>query len=324
MSVNDASKNGPVVSVIMANYNGAAHIAEAVRSVLSQTLRDLELIVCDDGSNDDSLARAAAEAAGDPRLILLTSETRGGPAAARNRGLDAARGRWVAIVDNDDRIVPERLARMIEAAERDGADIAADDMLTFYQDESQPSHRHLRGAYAQRPQWVDAADYALGNLLLRGEGHLGYLKPIIRREALGGAGYDPKLRIGEDCDLIQRLLNAGAAMRIYPDVGYHYRKHASSISHRLTREVIDTMLEAHAKLSANGDRRLACALKQQRDAMLDARAYADLVTAIKARKFSQTLGVAAKRPAAMLLLREPIAARLSRRKRQDAAVSGAP
>jgi len=306
MNVNGA----PVVSVIMANYNGAAHIAEAVRSVLSQTLREIELIVCDDCSTDDSLARAEAEAAGDPRLVLLKSEKNGGPGAARNRGLDAARGKWIAIVDNDDIILPERLACLVELAERDGADIAADDLLTFYTDKSRAPHRHLRGVYAERAHWVDAADYALSNILLRGSGHLGYLKPLIRREAMAGAGYDPALRVGEDSDLIQRLLMRGAAMRVYPDVGYHYRKHSASISHRLSHADIDAMLLAHDRLPECNDVRLANALNAQREAILDARAYADLVAAMKARSFRQTLNVAAKRPSAMLLLREPIAKRL--------------
>ncbi|MCR6645578.1 MAG: glycosyltransferase family 2 protein [Terricaulis sp.] len=77
----------------MANLNGAAHIAAAVRSVLNQRLADLELIIADDGSSDDSLARAKAAAAGDARLVVMTSSAqRTGPAAARNRALAVARG----------------------------------------------------------------------------------------------------------------------------------------------------------------------------------------------------------------------------------------
>ena len=81
----NANAAGPRVSVIMANLNGAAHIAAAVHSVLRQTETSLELIVSDDGSSDDSLATARAAAAGDPRLVLLTSEkARTGPAATRS------------------------------------------------------------------------------------------------------------------------------------------------------------------------------------------------------------------------------------------------
>src|SRR5690606_9522045 len=145
MSVNDIA---PRVSIVMANYNGAAHIAAAVRSVLRQTETSLELIVSDDGSDDDSLACARAAADGDPRLVVVGAKRRSGPAAARNRALAVARGGWLAIVDNDDYIEPGRLARLIDAAEADGADIAADDLLVFYEDGSQQPHAHLRGGLA--------------------------------------------------------------------------------------------------------------------------------------------------------------------------------
>jgi len=164
----------PLVSVIMANLNGAAHIAEAVRSVLRQTERSLELIVSDDGSSDDSLEIAQAAANGDPRLIFLNSEReRTGAAATRNRALAVARGRWIALVDNDDVIHPERLERLIRAAEADGADITADDLLIFYEDGSQAPHAHLRGELTRAPHWISAAEYERSNQLLSSRRALG-------------------------------------------------------------------------------------------------------------------------------------------------------
>ena len=65
---------GPRVSVVTANYNGAAHLAAAVRSVLDQTLADLELIIVDDCSTDDSLGVIARTAGGDPRVRVLRQE----------------------------------------------------------------------------------------------------------------------------------------------------------------------------------------------------------------------------------------------------------
>jgi len=300
----------PRVSVVMANLNGAAHIAAAVRSVLRQTETALELIISDDGSDDDSLARAADAAAGDPRLILLTSEkSRTGPAAARNRALAAARGRWIAIVDNDDFIQPERLERLIDAAEADGADIAADDLLTFYDDVARPPHAHLRGAMARAPAWVSAAAYERSNHLLRGGRVLGYLKPVFRRSALR---YDESLRIGEDADLVLRMLAAGRRLRVYPELGYFYRKHGASISHRLDLAAIDAIAAASARIA--GDAELTRALAAGRAAAADARAFTQLIDALKARNFAAAAKTALARPAALWLLRHPIAARLNRPK----------
>lgn len=307
----NATAAAPRVSVIMANLNGAAHIAAAARSVLRQTETALELIISDDGSADDSLARARAAAAGDPRLVILTSETaRTGPAAARNRALSAARGHWVAIVDNDDAIHPERLERLINAAEADGADIAADDLLTFYDSVEKPPHAHLRGALAARPHWIDAAAYERSNRLLGAGPALGYLKPVFRRAL--DAHYDETLRIGEDSELILRLMIGGAKFRLYPDLGYFYRKHDASISHRLDLAAIEALGVAHAKLEAGASPDLLRELRAGAGARADAAAFTKLITALKARDFGGAISHAMARPSALILLKDPIRARLSK------------
>src|SRR5262249_12838616 len=88
----------PAVSVLMANYNGAAYLAAAIRSVQTQSLRSLELIVSDDASTDGSVQIVTELMTSDPRIRLLQSDRNGGPAVARNRALDVAKGQWIAIV----------------------------------------------------------------------------------------------------------------------------------------------------------------------------------------------------------------------------------
>ena len=306
----NANAAGPRVSVIMANLDGAAHIAAAVHSVLRQTETSLELIVSDDGSNDDSLATARAVAGGDPRLVLLTSEkTRSGPAAARNRALARARGMWIAVVDNDDYLHPERLERLMNAAEADGADIAADDLLTFYDSVEKPPHAHLRAGSAG---WVNAAAYERSNRLLGAGPSLGYLKPVYRRAL--NAHYDESLRIGEDSELVLRLMIGGAKLKLYPTLGYFYRKHNASISHRLDLKAIEDLDAAYAPLDAGGDTALATEIQRGAAAREDARAFTKLIDALKARDFGRAMGAALARPSALWLLKAPIAARFSRPK----------
>lgn len=295
----------PLVSVVMANLNGAAHIRAAVRAVLRQTLTDLELIISDDGSSDESLALACAEAAGDPRLVILRHDAPSGPAAARNRALAAARGDWIAIVDNDDLIHPERLARLIAAATRDRADIAADNLLTFYEGGAKAPHAHPRW---DAPRWVSAAAYERSNRMLGPGPSLGYLKPVFKRAR--AARYDETLRIGEDSDLVLRLLMSGARMRVYPELGYFYRKHAGSISHRLSAPPLDALIAAYAKLDPGPDASLGVALAEQRAALKDARGFVDLTAALKKKDMGGALRAALKRPGAAPLLRDAIGARL--------------
>ncbi len=98
----------PRVSVVMPSYNHARYIGEAVESVLTQELDDLELIVVDDGSSDGS--EDLLRGIDDPRLQVVTQENRGAHAAL-NRGLDLARGQWLATINSDDRWAPSRLRR---------------------------------------------------------------------------------------------------------------------------------------------------------------------------------------------------------------------
>lgn len=112
MDKEHASAAAPVVSVLMTLHNKAAHVEEAMASVLASTFADLELLVVDDGSTDDGVQRARAFT--DPRIRVLPSAVNTGRAAAANRGFDAARGEFVAILDADDRMRPDRLAKQVE------------------------------------------------------------------------------------------------------------------------------------------------------------------------------------------------------------------
>lgn len=99
----------PVFSVVIPVYNRAHLIERAIRSVLDQTYSDFEIIVIDDGSTDDSAAVVAR--VGDSRIRLIDREN-GGASAARNAGIDAARGRYIAFLDSDDTFLPHHLDTM--------------------------------------------------------------------------------------------------------------------------------------------------------------------------------------------------------------------
>ena len=94
-------------------YNASSTVGESVESVLSQTMGDLELICVDDGSTDGSRAVLEGIAGRDARVRVIAQEN-AGPSAARNTGLDAARGRIICTIDADDALVPEHCARLVE------------------------------------------------------------------------------------------------------------------------------------------------------------------------------------------------------------------
>lgn len=113
-----------LVSVIMPVYNAAATLGKSVASVLAQSHRSLELIAVDDGSRDDSLALLERLAADDARLRVLRMPANGGVAAARNLGLEAAAGRYVAFVDSDDGWLPHKLARQLATMREHGVRVS--------------------------------------------------------------------------------------------------------------------------------------------------------------------------------------------------------
>jgi glycosyltransferase involved in cell wall biosynthesis len=104
----------PAVSVILPTLNRARLLPRAMASVLRQSHADLELVIVDDGSTDDT--RAVVESFADNRVVYLRNEAPAGDAAARNRGLAQARGEWLAFQDSDDEWVPHKLAAQLRLA----------------------------------------------------------------------------------------------------------------------------------------------------------------------------------------------------------------
>lgn len=101
----------PAVSVVMAAYNGASLIRETLDSLAAQTFADFEVVIVDDRSTDDTVA--VIRAYDDPRIRLIESEANQGPVRARNRAFAAARGRYIAGLDQDDLCRPTRFARQV-------------------------------------------------------------------------------------------------------------------------------------------------------------------------------------------------------------------
>ena len=311
------ASDAPMVSVVMANHNGAAYLAEAIDSVRQQSLQALELIISDDGSSDDSVALVERAMHEDARIRLIRSEWNAGPAAARNRALALARGRWIAIMDSDDLMDPERLATLVEAASRDGADMVADDLVAFRSDDRRPISHLLTGAWARAPFWVDIADYVRLNRFYGPGPALGYLKPLFRASLLeaGAARYDETLTIAEDYDLVLRLLHGGAKFLVCPLGLYFYRRHQDSTSHRLNQRALRALEAADLRFQQQVSRaepRLALEVAARLRSIRTALAYEDLLAALKAERWLHAVGIALARPKAAALLRLPIAVRLRR------------
>jgi glycosyltransferase involved in cell wall biosynthesis len=181
-------------SVLIGAFNSAATLERAIDAVLAQTERDIEVIVVDDGSTDDSVAVARASAARDPRVQLLRMERNVGIARSLNAGIEAARAPVVAVQDADDFSAPERLERQLAVLEA-YPDVAVVGCRMREVDE--------RGVELAARTSFAAGD--VGDALMR-------FNPIpntsaaFRREAvLDAGGYDPRYRFAMEYDLWLRL-----------------------------------------------------------------------------------------------------------------------
>lgn len=224
----------PQASIVIPAYNAEATLAATVASARSQTLADIEILIVDDASSDATLATARGLAAQDPRIRVVEGGRNRGPAGARNLGIEAAVGEWIALLDADDAFEPERLAHLIPLARRYGADLLADNLLL----ETMDGRCEPMLAPAELPDCVavTAAEFLLGNLPDRANPRksYGFLKPLIARTFVErhGLRYDESLRFAEDFAFYLSCFAAGARFQLARRPLYRYRLRDDSLTAR--------------------------------------------------------------------------------------------
>src|SRR6185436_1734872 len=179
-----------------------------------------------------------------------------------------------------------------------------------------PEHGFLPQPAFGVPRWIGLAEYVRAGVMY-GEGpDLGFLKPLIAARVLGGVRYAEDLRIGEDYDLIVRLLARGARFRTEPAALYRYRKHGGSISHRLSPQRIAAMLAAQRRFADESgpfDAETGRALAQRRRSLETALAYERVVAGLKSGAVVSSLADGLMHPRAWPLLTVPLRNRLKAR-----------
>ena len=298
----------PLVSVIIACWNSARFLQDCLTSVTRQSLREIEIIIVDDASDDGSQDIIQLFARADTRIVPLLSECRGGPAQARNRALDVCRGRWIAVFDSDDLMHPNRLAIMVQAGESGSADIVADNQILFRDDVGAFTYPLLTGDLARKPSTITCSDYVMSNSLDGKQVPFGYLKPLFRRTVIESnrIRYDQTLSIAEDYDFVFRLLLAGASFKLIPSLTYFYRRHSLSTSFRLSREALIRMLAADMKNVGHLDHLVTPgikeAIKARRLSIQRLVTFTDVVQRLKCRDWWQAGRMIAAHPRTILSL----------------------
>jgi glycosyltransferase involved in cell wall biosynthesis len=242
----------PRVTVVIPTHNRASLVLEAIGSVLRQSYRDFEVIVCDDGSTDDTEARVCA--VGPPVRYLRCPHT-GRPGSPRNRGIEAARGELVAFLDDDDLWEADKLARQIELLDRrrELSVVYTDRRVLFSDGSTSPP---VASAQATLPG-------QLFELALRGQfPFLG--TAIVRTELLRKVGrFDETLTTAEDLDLWLRLGRIARAERV-PEPLVVVRRSSGSLSDRSGAKAFENAIFVLKRALAAGELRLPQRLRCRR------------------------------------------------------------
>lgn len=219
--------NAPLVTVLMPVHNSARFLREAMDSVLGQSLTDFELMVIDDGSTDGSTEIIRSYA--DPRVRLITNGRNLGLVASLNKGIGAARGAFIARMDGDDIMRPERLARQVEAMGKDtGIDVLSTVVDLINTD------GEVYGMWDTDRGTLDETSI---RAMMPRTNCIAHPSVMIRREALGDLLYDARQPGAEDWDLWLRLLARGHRIAKLGEPLLAYRIHHASVTAAGKRQV---------------------------------------------------------------------------------------
>jgi len=207
------------VSIIIPVYNVEAYLRPCVDSLRSQTYADLEVILVDDGSKDESGRICDEYARCDARVVVIHQQN-AGAANAKNAGLDRATGDYIAFMDSDDYAEQNWIETMVVAAERTDADVVECDFDKVYLNRSE-----IVNGYGE--ECLYTAEEYLGQYLANWTSSL-FCNKLFRRELLSDVRFRRERRCIDDEFFTYKALTGAKKIIRIPDVLYHYRQRASS------------------------------------------------------------------------------------------------
>lgn len=202
-----------LVSVVIPTHNRRARVAKAITSASAQTWTNIEIIVVDDASTDDTSEFLTDLAARDERVQVIRNSVAGGGALARNAGIAAARGTYIAFLDDDDQWLPNKLALQVSELQATQGAVAASCSFLIAPESGTEEIKVLRAV-------TDSQEIIYANCLG------GASMCLARREALEAiGGFDPSLPSCQDWDLWIKLVDAGPVV-VCPMPLVRYLPHA--------------------------------------------------------------------------------------------------
>lgn len=232
------------VSIIIPFYNEARHLSRCIQSVISQTHRDLEVILVDDGSSDDSARICAKFAQSDSRIRIICLDHQG-LSAARNAGLDLASSNYIQFVDSDDWILPTMTEELMTVLKEDGSDVAQCDFYSFWETsademplidfDAADSNTRERKIYTGEELYLQLTNNHIRTVV--------QWNKLFKREVLDGLRF-PIGKLHEDEFIIHRELVQMKSLSYLDRKLYVYMQHPNSITHQRSLRNLAHICEA--------------------------------------------------------------------------------
>lgn len=242
----------PQLSIIVPIYNGSQYLYRCVDSILEQEYRDYEVILVDDGSSDDSLEICYEYERKDSRVIVLHKQN-AGLVSARKSGLSVAKGKYIGFVDCDDYIEAEMYSGLMEAAQRDNADIAIGGIIIDNPNSSVIVHNMFSEGFYDKekleteviPQMLTYSGFLKYGIIP------GVVVKVFKRELLEEIlpKISDNISIGEDVAITSYSILAANSVSIVHAAAYHYVQDDESMIHKFDSKRFEKICNLHSCLT---------------------------------------------------------------------------
>ncbi len=213
-----------LISIIVPVYNAQNYLDRSIQSIINQSYRNLELLLIDDGSTDNSLAICREYEVRDPRVQVFTKEN-GGVSSARNFGFSKMKGTWFMTMDSDDYMAEDAVRILYESVKKTGADIAVGGLEFVYEDGTPGDRRTWKN------KWFGTLE-EFGNQLLVPLFDLQVIhnqnNKLYRTDRV--VRYDEAMSINEDIWFSVRMLTRSRRVCVVPEVVLYYWQHQAQDS----------------------------------------------------------------------------------------------
>lgn len=230
---NEKSAHTPEISVIIPVYNSENRLPFCLDSIQKQTFKNFEIIAVNDGSTDNSLKILENYAARDSRIRIITQKN-SGPAAARNRGLDEATGKWIIMPDSDDYLEPDTFEQALYAAKKNNATMIQWGYINEYENISIPilhGNDHFI-TFKNKPGTICLVAW----------------DKMIMRDIIGQIRFPEDMFYFEDSVFIFLIYMISPVSFFINRPFYHYRIHENSLSQPLSGKHMEYVKDGIARL----------------------------------------------------------------------------